>query len=372
MDKVFIEKCSEYENSKNALLSILSNFECLKKINSKSKVLIKANLVSALPPEKGATTNYLLLSFLVEYLKNKGAKVVIGDSPGGQYNKSHLDHISKITKMNETGAELNYNFNIKNTSDNKALFLKNFDYTSYIDDFDFKINFCKLKTHAMMKMSASVKNLYGTIPGLIKSEYHYRFPNHDDFANMLIDLNEYFKFDLNIVDAIIGMEGNGPTMGKPKKIGCIIASTNPYALDYICAKVINLNPNLVNTIVQSEKRGLFNHNEITLNEDINKFITKDFELIENAIDIKFYNHSLVGNVMSKVFENKPYCDKNSCIKCQKCKNICPKKAITMEKGYPVIDREKCIKCYCCQEFCPVGAMRVKTNILNKILNRRFK
>jgi formate hydrogenlyase subunit 6/NADH:ubiquinone oxidoreductase subunit I len=44
----------------------------------------------------------------------------------------------------------------------------------------------------------------------------------------------------------------------------------------------------------------------------------------------------------------------------------------MEKGYPVIDREKCIKCYCCQEFCPVGAMRVKTNILNKILNRRFK
>ena len=76
--------------------------------------------------------------------------------------------------------------------------------------------------------------------------------------------------------------------------------------------------------------------------------------------------------MSKVFENKPYCDKNSCIKCQKCKNICPKKAITMEKGYPVIDREKCIKCYCCQEFCPVGAMRVKTNIFNKILNRRFK
>ena len=142
MDKVFIEKCSEYENSKNALLSILNNFECLKKINSKSKVLIKANLVSALPPEKGATTNYLLLSFLVEYLKNKGAKVVIGDSPGGQYNKSHLDHIYKITKMNETGAELNYNFNIKNTSDNKAFFLKNFDYTSYIDDSDFKINFC--------------------------------------------------------------------------------------------------------------------------------------------------------------------------------------------------------------------------------------
>ena len=67
MDKVFIEKCSEYENSKNALLSILNNFECLKKINSKSKVLIKANLVSALSPEKGATTNYLLLCQIYNY-----------------------------------------------------------------------------------------------------------------------------------------------------------------------------------------------------------------------------------------------------------------------------------------------------------------
>ena len=224
----------------------------------------------------------------------------------------------------------------------------------------------------MMKMSASVKNLYGTIPGLTKSEYHYRFPNHDDFANMLIDINEYFKFDLNIVDAVIGMDGNGPTMGNPKKIGAIIASTNPYALDYICAKVINLNPNSVNTIVQSEKRGLFNHNEITLNEDINKFSTKDFDLIENAIDIKFYNHSIVGSAVAKIFENKPYCYKGKCIKCQKCKNICPKKAISMEDGFPVIDRSKCIKCYCCQEFCPVGAMRVKTNIMNKILNRRVK
>ena len=372
MEKVFIKKCNDYENSRNALLSILSNFESLNKINSKSKVLIKANLVSALHPEKGATTNYLLISFLVEYLKNKGAEVVIGDSPGGLYNKAHLDNIYKVTKMTETGAQLNYNFSIKNASNNEAMFLKNFDYTSYIDDFDFKINFCKLKTHAMMKMSASVKNLYGTIPGLTKSEYHYRFPNHDDFANMLIDINEYFKFDLNIVDAVIGMDGNGPTMGNPKKIGAIIASTNPYALDYICAKIINLNPNSVNTIVQSEKRGLFNHNEITLNEDINKFSTKDFDLIENAIDIKFYNHSIVGSAVAKIFENKPYCYKGKCIKCQKCKNICPKKAISMEDGFPVIDRSKCIKCYCCQEFCPVGAMRVKTNIMNKILNRRVK
>ncbi len=372
MCKVFITKCNDYEHSEKALLSLLDNFKCLNKINSKTKVLIKANLISALPPEKSATTNYLLLSFLVKYLKNKGAQVTIGDSPSGQFNKSHLENIYKVTKMDKTGANLNYNFSSKKGSNSKALFLKEFDYTGYIDDYDFKINFCKLKTHAMMKMSASVKNLFGTIPGLTKTEYHYRFPKHDDFANMLIDINEYFKFDLNIVDAVIGMDGNGPTMGNPKKIGTIIASTNPYALDYICAKVINLNPLVVNTIFQSEKRGLFNHSDIVLNDDINKFITYDFKLLNNASDIKFYSNSFLGILIKKIFDNKPFCNKKKCIKCQKCKNICPKKAITIKKGYPVINREKCIKCYCCQEMCPVGAMRVKVNMINKIINRRFK
>ena len=369
MDNVYVFKQDSYDNCDQCIQNLVNYFDILKNIKKGTKVVIKANLVSAMLPDRNATTNYKLLSSLTKYLLHKGCKVVIGDSPGGLYNKNHLDKIYTTTKVNLTGAQLNDNFEVKVASFSKAKVLKNFEYTAYLDDADIKINFCKLKTHAMMLMSSAVKNLFGCIPGFTKTEYHYRYPNHKDFANMLIDINEYFKFDINIVDAIYGMEGNGPTNGNSKKIGLVLASINPYALDYICAKIINLNPLDVLTVRESKNRNLFNINNINVNINIDNLVVKDFKNISHISDIKFYNNSFVGKVVKKIFDNKPYCYKNKCIGCKKCANICPKKAITMVNNKPKINRNKCIKCYCCQEFCPVNAMRVKSSFLNKIINR---
>ena len=93
--------------------------------------------------------------------------------------------------------------------------LKSFTYTAWLDACDAIIDFCKLKSHGMMGMSAAAKNLFGVIPGTMKPEYHYRFPNMSDFAHMLVDINDYFadKVKLCLVDAVEGMEGNGPTKG---------------------------------------------------------------------------------------------------------------------------------------------------------------
>lgn len=370
MNYVNLYECETYENSNDIIIKLINDFPILKNIKNGQKVVIKANLVSALAPEKGATTNYLLIKYLTRYLTNKGASVLIGDSPGGLYNAAHLNNVYKITKMNLTGAKLNDNFNVKNVINENTKVLKTFDYTEYLDDADIKINFCKLKSHAMMGMSACTKNLFGTIPGLTKSEYHYRFPNHTDFANMLIDLNEYFKFDINIVDAIIGMDGNGPTMGNPKKIGLILASTNPYALDYICSKIINLDPKCVETVKESLKRNLFNVDNIILNNDYQKYIVKDFNNIKSNIDIRFFDNSLKGYFLKKILDNKPYCKNAKCIHCKKCIDICPQKAIKIINNKIIIDRKKCIKCYCCQEFCVVGAMQVKKSIISKLLTKK--
>ena len=94
----------------------------------------------------------------------------------------------------------------------------------------FTIHMCvsKLKSHGMMGMSCAVKNLFGTIPGTIKPEFHFRYPDYNDFANMLIDLNEHLKACFNIVDGVVAMEGNGPTAGVPKQVGLVLASRNPY------------------------------------------------------------------------------------------------------------------------------------------------
>ena len=65
----------------------------------------------------------------------------------------------------------------------------------------------------------------------------------------------------------------------------------------------------------------------------------------------------------------PKVKKNECIGCGKCANICPAKAITMQRGKPRIDRKACIHCFCCQEFCPKGAMQVGRNALMRILEK---
>lgn len=358
------------------MAKIIDDFSCLKKIKKGTRVVIKANLVSALNPDKAATTHPVLLKMLTSYLLTKGCSVVIGDSPGGIYTQGHLNHVYKMTKMNETGAKLNDNFNVKGAVFDNAKVLKTFDYTAYLDDADMIINFCKLKSHAMMSMSCAVKNMFGVIPGTTKPEYHYRFPNISDFANMLIDLNEYFKPKLNIVDAIIGMDGNGPTMGDAKHIGAVLASSNPYALDYVCAKLIGLTIDDVETIKQSINRKLFLVDDIKINDNLDNFLIEDFKVDKNPKSIQFFtdNKGIFSKVTSKVVKNvlsnKPAVQKRKCIGCQKCANICPAKAITMINGKPVIDRSKCIKCYCCQEFCPLGVMKVKSTWIAKLLRNK--
>ena len=224
-------------------------------------------------------------------------------------------------------------------------------------------------------MNAATKNLFGTIPGTLKPEYHFKYPNHLDFADMLIDLNEYFRPKFCIVDAVVGMEGNGPTAGKPRHIGAILASTDPYKLDLACAKLIGLTKEDVTTLEAAFKRNLIPEtaNELSCNDDLNNYVVKDYDNITVRKSLWFEDKStLIGRTITKLLQSKPILDKKNCVGCKKCFEICPAKAITMKNDKPIINRTKCISCFCCQEFCPKGAMKVKRPIMAKLLNNSKK
>lgn len=377
MYDVSIVRCEDYsdENVKKAFDELIDSIGGLDFIRSGMKVAIKANLVSMMKPEQAATTHPALLCELVSRLTKLGADVVVGDSPGGIYNSIYLNRIYSVTKVDEIkkyGGKLNENFEQRIVKFDDAKVAKEFPYTSYLDDADVIINFCKLKSHGMMGMSAAVKNLFGIIPGTKKPEFHYRYPSHSDFANMLIDLNEFLKPTLCIVDAVIGMEGNGPTAGTPRKIGAILASNNPYKLDLACAKIIGLKKEDVPTIEESFKRGFIpdEAEKLVCNDDLNKFFVENYENMLTHRTLAFQDKStLLGKIATKALQAVPNVDKSMCIGCKKCAEICPMKAIDMIDGKPKIDRKKCIKCFCCQEFCPKGAMKVKRTAIAKILTK---
>ena len=159
-------------------------------------IAVKVNLITMMKPESAATTHPALLCALVKLLRERGATCVIGDSPGGPFTGAYLSRVYAATGMRRTealGARLNADFTAKTASFPEAKKLKSFSYTAWLDGCDAIINFSKLKTHGMMGMSAAVKNLFGAIPGTIKPQLHFVYPDTRDFADMLVDLNEFFK-----------------------------------------------------------------------------------------------------------------------------------------------------------------------------------
>ena len=370
--------CRTYNKNevKNALSALIDSIDGLDFVRDGMCIAIKANLVTFAKPEEAVTTHPELICALIELLKERGAgRVIVGDSPGGLYNSVFLNKVYSVCGLNaieEVGGELNRNFGQVETHFKDAKVAHSFTYTSYLDEADAIIDFCKLKTHGMMGMSAAAKNMFGVIPGTMKPEYHFRYPNQADFARMIVDLDEYFadKIKLCIADAIVGMEGNGPTAGTPREIGAILASRSPHKLDLACAKIIGLDPDTIPTLGAARERGLIpsSVDELNIFGDIDSLVVPDYNNVAVRHSLLFDNRSkLFGKVAKNALEAKPTVKNKECRGCEKCKQICPAQAIKMVNGKPVINRKKCIKCFCCQEFCPFGAMKVHRSLLAKIL-----
>ncbi len=384
-DPVSIVPLAEYDEAtaRGALESLLEPLGGLDFIEEGKTVVIKANLVSAMKPEESATTHPTLLAALCDMLVERGATVILGDSPGGLYNSAFVGRVYRVsgmTSLTSHGAKLNDDFSEAVATFEDAMVLKTFSYTAYLDKADYIINFCKLKSHGMMNMSASAKNMFGTIPGIIKPEYHYRFPNHSDFANMIVDLNEYFKPTLCICDAVVGMEGNGPTAGTPKKIGCLLASHSPHNLDMIAAGILGFLPEEIPTLVAARERGLVFDNivDVPTFSDHTAFIVSDFERVVAPHSLQFSGDGknpikrLFGKIAGAILRTKPIVKPKICVGCGVCRDICPAKAIVIESGKAKIDRAKCIRCFCCQEFCPKSAIKVDRTLIAKLFHREKK
>ena len=373
---VAVVRCKTYdvEAVKPALEEALNAVNGLDFVMPGMKIIIKPNLVSFKKPDAAATTHPALLEALVEMLLARGADVTIGDSPGGPHSLPLLNRVYAATGMDRVeklGAKLNRNMNEKTVDFPEGKVLKNFTYTEYLDEADAIIDFCKLKSHGMLGMSAAVKNLFGTIPGLKKPEVHYKFQNDAEFADMLVDLNEYFKPRLAICDAVVGMEGNGPTAGTPRQIGAIIASKSTYYADVVGAELIGMNIDGLPTLQAAYERGFApaSSKNLRVYGDIRALTVDDFK----APPVRGLSFMRKGNVLHFIskaaLEHKPTLKKRLCVGCGECTRMCPAKAIEMKNKKPHINREKCIRCFCCQEFCPRAAMVAHRPLAAKVLNK---
>ena len=380
---VSIVRCTDYQPQRvrQALLQALEPVGGLDWVRAGMTVALKANLVAAQKKETAATTHPTVLAELTRLLRERGVQVIVGDSPGGLYNEAALRRVYEATGMREVqqaGATLNDDFSEKDAVFPQAHAARSFTYTAWLEKADAIIDVCKVKSHGMMGLSVAAKNMFGVIPGTKKPEYHFRFPNMADFSNMIVDLDEYFAPVLCIADAVIGMEGNGPTQGTPRAMGALLAARSPHALDLVCAKMLGMQPAEVPTLTAAQARGLIPQDidGLRVAGNVDAFHVEHFEKVAARSDLTFQNLAgngalgrLFGAVARQALSSRPQVKKKLCVGCEKCRQICPAKAIEMHDRLPCIDRKRCIHCFCCQEFCPKGAMKVHRTWVARLLSR---
>ena len=376
-----IVPCANYahETARAALEHVLAPLGGLDWVRSGMRIAVKVNLVTFAGPEKAATTHPGLLCALVELLAERGADVVVGDSPGGRYSAAHVGRVyaaAGVQAVERYGGRLNQNFEERQADFPAGKVCRQFQYTAYLGEADVILNFCKLKTHGMMAMTCGAKNMFGAVPGTMKPEYHFRYPDPQDFARMIVDIDEYFKPRLTIVDAVDCMEGNGPTSGTPRHMGALLAGESPHKVDLVCAGLIGLGREEVPTLEAALERGLIpaSADELTVKGDPAAFAIPDFQRIATGNSHLFQGdgtstlNKWKGTLMRWALSQRPQVKPRTCVGCGVCRDICPADAIAMRNGRPGIDRKKCIRCFCCQEFCPQGAMAVHRTAIARLLD----
>ena len=310
---------------------------------------------------------------LCSLIGERGGHCVIGDSPGGPFNRVFLENVYRRCGMYDaakrSGAELNTDFSTEAVTVNGET-LDSFTATSWLMRCDAVVDLCKLKTHGMMSLTAGVKNLFGAVPGTKKPEYHFRFPRPVDFADALVDICQYFSPVLTVCDAVIAMEGNGPTSGTPYHAGLLAAASDPHALDASLARLIGLDPLSVPTIAAAQRRGLLPSAPSVSGQPEP---LADFVLPDTGGILFEGRGGLSGRIRSAVLNcclsARPVLDTAHCSGCGKCAAICPAGAITLRGGRPHIYRSRCIRCFCCQEFCPRGTLHARRSPIARLINK---
>ena len=269
-------------------------------VHPQDKVVIKPNLVFAVPPYTGFTTDPPVIKAIIELCqKMNPSEIIIAEGSGG------ID--AHISFLSCGYGELVRQYDVKlvdlNTSPTtrvdipKGVAVSALEIPEIIHECDVLINVPKLKLYKPTPdgrdwVSLAVKNLLGAIPGRgglsstrpkgMAVEYSREFwetggeyfhpmyrqwwsPRgerkriHANLTHGLSDVNMVIKPALNIMDAFLVSNDINMTTTRAEKafpLNTILASPDPLALDCIAAKIGGIDPFNVKILKTAAERGV--------------------------------------------------------------------------------------------------------------------
>lgn len=368
---VAVRACPDYDEARvqeavDSIFALCGGIESV--VSPGMRVLVKVNLLMRRAPERATTTHPAVARAVVRAVQRAGGVPVLADSPGGPFTRALLAGVYEECGMRavaeETGCALNDDFSAASRYFEAGRTAKRLDLIGALEHVDAVISVGKLKTHGLTTMTGCVKNLFGLVPGTTKVDYHARYPEKEVFSDMLVDLCACVSPVFSLLDAVDCMEGEGPSGGRPRRVGALLGGKNPHQVDALAARLIGLKPEEVTTLAAAARRCLLGPLE-TAGDDWKALRPESFQIPMRLGRLGMLD---VVTKLPRVFGARPVFTHRRCDGCGTCARACPAKAIRMgEDRRPRADLKKCVRCFCCQELCPKTDVAVRRNPLFALL-----
>ena len=343
-------------------------------VSTGDRVLIKPNFLIASRVSKAVCTHPAVIRAVAEAALDAGAaSVVVGDSPAVGSGRGVARRLGLLDLLGEIGVEvIDLKDSVVADAPNPDLF-RRFEISRTVLDADRIINIAKLKTHGQMSLTLALKNTFGVVVGTRKGAWHMEAGRDTTlFARMLVELHRRVDPALNLVDAVIGMEGNGPNAGSPRDVGLLVASPDAHLVDQYLSEVVRFPPEAL-PVLQVAWEATGGPAELTLPLIAGPLpgeVSVDDFALSRPQHISIETGPL-RRMVRRIVEVRPKVRKAACAGCGRCAAVCPAEAISMLEREPVplprIDRTRCIHCFICQETCPEGAIVVGRGMIRSLI-----
>jgi uncharacterized protein (DUF362 family)/NAD-dependent dihydropyrimidine dehydrogenase PreA subunit len=343
-EKVSAVECGSYETEEvySAVREALDRIGFT--VPENRTVLIKPNIMSQNTPEQNTITHYTVVDALCRIFSEKGNRLLIGESISF-YMKGLTEEAFRTSRIDVVAAK--YGARLVPFEKEPLVEVNGLYIPKVLLEADVVVNACKLKTHLVMRMSGAIKNMFGCLPGGYKQKIHMRSGSRLELAEVFVSVNETIKPALNVMDAVVSLDGGPAANGKPVKTGRILASANPAALDAAACRMMGYSPEEIPALVCARNKGML----------------KDFSGIEvlGSIERKQFKKIKRGPINEGYKSNGFFSrngfavlsvDSSKCTGCGKCIRECPADAMRLEQDKAAIDKARCVNCYHCIYACP--------------------
>lgn len=220
------------------------------------RVVLKPNMVE-FDPNGAINTHPAVVGAAVEAFRTLGASdVVVAEGPG---HRRDTEYLLSASGLGEILADLDVPYVDLNLDDvrpvrlsSRFTELRSLYLPRTILDADLIVSMPKMKTHHWAGVTLSMKNLFGIVPGAV-----YGWPKNllhwEGINESILDINAALSTPrFNIVDGIVGMEGNGPIQGEKVDSGVLVLGGDPVAVDATAARLMTIEPTRIDYLERSD------------------------------------------------------------------------------------------------------------------------